>query len=88
VPLPTDRGYVVITDEADGTRTVHICASINDGSPQNVFAQHVRSPVVSIHPDVATVQAGSSTCTTDIAQVYADEEGTVHVASVSQATVA
>jgi hypothetical protein len=80
MPLPTDRGYVLVTKEDDGTQTIMVCAGITNGEPVDVYAMHVRSSSVVIHPDVKLVRAGSVSYTNKVVEVFADEAGTVHVA--------
>jgi hypothetical protein len=82
--MPTDRGYVVVTDEADGTQTVQVAASIAEGKPVGVYAVHKRvPPPVVIHPEVELVADGPGRFSRDVVQVFADRHGSVHVAAVS-----
>jgi hypothetical protein len=82
MPIPTDRGYVVVLDESDGTQTVLIGSDANGGHPAIVYAMHVGSTAVAIHDDVELRGNGPRRFTTEIAEVYVDDAGTVHVAPV------
>jgi hypothetical protein len=80
--LPTDHGIVVIADEADGLKTVMVCASFRDGEPVDVYAMHWLVPDVEIHAGVNLValRPGSYRGYTDgLATVVRDDVGTVHV---------
>ena len=85
MPIPTDRGYVVVSDEGDGTKTVSVAAEIVSGEPAGVYAMHVGSPSVVIHPEVRLVEGRFNSFTPDVAEVFIDEAGTVHVAGVRSA---
>jgi hypothetical protein len=76
--LPTDRGLVVISDRADGTHTVAICARVVDGAPRNTFATHFRARVA-VDADVALVRGAAGRYTTEIVEVFRDDGGTVRV---------
>jgi hypothetical protein len=80
--LPTDRGYVVVTPEGDGRQTVRISAEVTNGEAVGVYAEHVGAPSVVIHPEVELVESESNSFTKDVVEVFADEDGTVHVAAV------
>jgi len=80
--LPTDHGIVVITDEADGLKTVRVCAGFRDGEPIDVFAMHRSVPAVEIHAGVNLVAlrpGGYRGFTDAVATVFRDDAGTVHV---------
>jgi hypothetical protein len=83
MPIPTDRGYVVVVDETDGTKTVLIGADANGGYPKTVYAMH-RAPVaVVVHPDVELHgNEAARQFTADLAEVFVDDDGAVHVARV------
>jgi hypothetical protein len=68
--IPTDRGYVVITANPDGTTTLAICAQIEGGRPVGVFARHVQQPSVQIHPAVKLAQGNGFRYTTHVAEVF------------------
>jgi hypothetical protein len=81
VTLPTDHGYVVVTKEQDGTKTVTIYSDFIDGQPQHPYATHVGTRNVIVEGGVefdAKRAAGSGTTRSVI--VYADDDGAVHIA--------
>lgn len=82
MPTPTDRGYVTVTENRDGTKTVSVSESVERGVPSGVFAEYVRVSVVDV-AEVAVRDAGKARSSVGIAQVYADDEGVVHVDRVS-----
>ncbi len=78
---PTDRGFVFIRKLDDGTEKVIVCASVADGEPVGPFAVHQRFEALAIAPEVTLTDVGGNLHSTEILQVYADEEGVVHVAA-------
>jgi hypothetical protein len=80
--IPTDRGYVVVIDEDDGSKTVLVTSNANGGHPKDVYAMHVRSAALIVHDGVELRGNGSPRFTTQMAEVYVDDAGTVHVATV------
>jgi hypothetical protein len=83
MPMPTDRGHVVISDEADGTKTVLICADVIKGHPQNVYAMHVRTTNLQVHPEVVLAHGTAGTqFSSDIVEVHRDDSGVVHVSGL------
>jgi hypothetical protein len=67
--IPTDRGYVVITANPNGTTTLAICTGIEGGKPVGVFARHVQQPRVQIDPAVKLAQGNGFRYTTHVAEV-------------------
>ncbi len=84
--VPTDRGYVAVIDGGDGTTTVEIAARMRNGRPVDVYATHVGSSAVVIHPEVSLVRDGPRGFTTEVVEVFSDDAGTVHVAGVRSIT--
>jgi hypothetical protein len=82
MPIPTDRGYVVVVEEDDGSKTVLITSNANGGHPTDIYAMHVRTSGLAVHDDVELRGNGPRRFTTQIAEVYVDDGGTVHVATV------
>ncbi len=82
MPIPTDRGYVVVVDEDDGSKSVLITSNAKGGHPTDVYAMHVRTSALAIDSGVELRANGSCRFTTQIAEVYVDDAGTVHVATV------
>ncbi|MFI0792390.1 MULTISPECIES: hypothetical protein [Micromonospora] len=80
--LPIDRGLVVVSDEADGTQTIHICADIRNGEPVDVFASHNRADRVRVQEGVTLTRRGQRSFSTQILEVF-DEEGVVNIQRVS-----
>lgn len=81
MPLPTDRGVVVIDVEDDGTSTVRICAEVVNGAPVDVFAEHHGAVHVRVHNDVPMFTHGRRSVSKRIAEVY-DDNGTINVGRV------
>jgi hypothetical protein len=67
--IASDRGYAVITANEDGTSTVLVSTSIEDGTPIGVFAKHVLAPSVRIDPGVKLVRRNGSRYTRDVVEV-------------------
>ena len=84
MPIPTYRGYVFTTPEADGSQTVSIATGLDGAQPRGIFAQHVRSTSVVIDGDVAFRKRGDGRYTPEVVQVFADMTGgAVHVAPLN-----
>jgi hypothetical protein len=77
--LPNDRGLVVVRDEADGTKTVFICGNIVNGQPKQTFATHFRATVLEIDPALRMISGGATRYSHQIAEVWRDDAGVVHV---------
>lgn len=81
---PTDRGKVIVRNEADGTTTVMLCAGFRAGKPIDVFAIHSHVVSVEIQAGInlrPLPGGGTDSYTDDVVQVYRDDDGTVHVHS-------
>ena len=80
MPIPTDHGCVVITNEPDGTKTVIVCSDIVKGHPVNAYAMHVRSSSVVVDPNVKldTPVVGGRGTKRNVT-VFSDTDGTVRV---------
>ena len=79
---PTDRGYVVMAQEDDGTTTIAIAAAFADAAAPSVYATHVRTPKVIVHPEVKLVQRGPVQVSNNVVEVHSDDTGVVHVTAV------
>jgi hypothetical protein len=88
MPLPTDRGHAVLTTEADGSVSVGVCLTVNDGRPSEPYATHYRPPSVVVHEDVEVVQGETARYTKGLVVVFADNSGAVHVANPPDAELA
>jgi hypothetical protein len=83
MPIPTDFGRVVITDEPDGTSTVIVCTDIVGGEPVNAFAMHVCTSSIDVDYAVQfDAQVNNGRGTTQSVSVSSDDDGTVRVTSV------
>ena len=83
MPIPTDRGYVVIAPNDAGTQTVMIGTAPNNGRPDTVYALHVvPEGSINIHEDVTMLASDPLQFTDELAEVYVDDQNVVHVASV------
>jgi hypothetical protein len=69
-PMPTDRGYAVMSSNDDGTVTIQIATGIEMGQPVGIYAQHVRAPAVRIDPAVRWVRAASHQYTAKVVEVF------------------
>ena len=79
--LPTDRGFAVLTENADGTTTVQVCTAVENGAPVDVYAAHVNTPTVRVSADVNLLKTGSVRYTEKIVEVFSGEGGAVYVRS-------
>lgn len=79
MPSPTDRGYVVVIQNADGTRAVRVAADIADGGPVGVYAEHVGTFPLVVDPGVMLVESDAGTFSRDVVQVSSDDGGVVHI---------
>lgn len=80
--IPIDRGFVHITNESDGTRTIRVCAEVVNGAPRNTYAQYQHYPSVVIDPSLRLQRTGHAVYTDRIAEVFVDDSGTAHVSQV------
>jgi len=80
--IPVDRGFVHVTDENDGTRTIRVCAEVVDGAPRRTYAQYQHQPSVMIDPSLRLLRTGRAAYTDRIAEVFVDDGGTAHVSHV------
>ena len=74
-----DHGLVVIRDEADGTKTVSVCARVVHGTPRHTYATYLRAPQVVVEPRVAMTRHGDSAFTTEIAEVVRQDDDVVYI---------
>jgi len=89
VSLPTDRGYVAITETGDGTRRVDIFARRSATGPTNVFATHNGQSEVVVTSKVPFEQNGKTAFSTEIVEVWYDEAANrLYVADPVSTTVA
>ena len=77
--IPTDRGYVVLRKNDDGTTTVMIATEIENGEPVNVFASHVRAAKVRVHPGVRLVDTGTHLHSDKVVEVFPSDDGVLQV---------
>lgn len=70
LPMPTDRGYAVLSSNDDGTVTVRIATGIENGEPVGIYAQHVRAPAVRVNPAVRWVSADARRYTARVVEVF------------------
>jgi len=70
MPKHTDRGLLVVHDEADGTTSLAICSKVVDGQPVNVYAEYHHAQV-KIDQDVRLTKANGDRYTDDIVEVFA-----------------
>ncbi len=81
MPNYDDRGLVALTDNADGTTTVSICAAIDQGRPVNVYAEYGSVDKLHIAPGLTLKHSPTGRYTDQVVQVVGDADG-VHVRPV------
>lgn len=79
MPIPTDRGMLVVHTEADGTTSLSVCAKVINGRPTDVYARHHHAWRVNIDPDVALTPHGKDRYTREIVEVSRSADGVVSV---------
>ena len=74
--LPTDRGYVAITELGGGLKRVDVYARRTAAGPSNLFASHsgLSDVVVHAHTPFATRARGRTRVSTDVVEVFFNEE--------------
>ena len=75
----TDRGLLVVQEEADGTTSLAICARVVAGRPVDVYAQHFRPTTVNIDSDVSLTTLGKVRYSDGIVEVFSHGDGVVNV---------
>jgi hypothetical protein len=75
MPRGSDRGSVLVTEHADGTSTVTVCANIVDGLPVGIFATYLKEATVTISPEVAMTAGPRGRYTKAMAEVVDHENG-------------
>ncbi len=77
---PTDRGYVVIQDEPDGSSTVFVAGSLShQGRPTEVSAIHTGVARLVVGKEVALSHASNRRWSSRIVDVFDDGNGAVHI---------
>ena len=71
LPMPTDRGYAVLSRNDDGTMTVKIATGIEKGKLVGVYAQHVQAPALRVDPAIRWVSAAAHRYTANVVEVFA-----------------
>ncbi len=79
MPIPTDRGYVVLTRADDGTETLSVCAAMRGGQPTAAFAVHQGRRVV-LDEGVRLVEGPTRRFSRNVLEVYVAPDGVLHVA--------
>lgn len=82
MPNYDDRGMVALIDNADGTTTVSVCASIDQGRPVKVYAEYDSVKDVHIASGVILKHSATGRYSDQIVQVTGDASG-VHVKPVA-----
>lgn len=79
--IPTDRGYAILSEAADGKLTVSVSTTAPvAGASRDVFAQHVGEARVHIDPAVSLTKHGSLSWTTKPVRVFVGQGGLVNIA--------
>lgn len=77
---PTDRGYVVIQDEPDGSSTVFVAGALShEGRPVEVSAIHTGVSNLVVGREVALTKGNSRRWSSRIVDVFDDGYGSVHI---------
>lgn len=71
--LPTDRGYVTITDAGDGTQRVDVYAKKSGSGPSHKFASHTGITDMVIEVASGFAKHGKTRVSNDQVQVSFDE---------------
>lgn len=77
--IPTDRGHVLVTEDAAGGTTVMVGTSLLDGKVQNVYAQHVGAGKVNLHPGVRLADDPDGRYSLDVVEVFVDTDNAVNI---------
>jgi hypothetical protein len=76
---PTDRGFVVMDLNSDGTTTVMVCAAVEHGKPVNVYALYRQAPKIIVGPGLRMVREGNRQYTRQVVEVFPASTGGVYV---------
>jgi hypothetical protein len=83
MPIPTDRGYVILSKDAAGTMTVRVSVTPPDrGRSRQVFAEHTGETRVAVDSGVRLVNSGDVSWSTTPVQVFVDSRGVVNIRPV------
>ena len=82
MPNQFDHGIAAIRHESDGSSTVQVCAQIRAGRPDGVFAVHAHTRTVVVHPEVALRRTGPVDHTDAVVEVFAADDGAIHIRPV------
>lgn len=69
---PTDRGYVLVVKNPDGSTNVSICSEVYGGIPVNCYAQHFNSTDLRVDPSIALKDRGSGQVIEQVVEVVRD----------------
>jgi hypothetical protein len=78
--VPTDRGHVILSEDANGRTTVLIGTTLTDGAVRDVYARHAGVVSVKVHDGVRLATGPHGRHTVDAVEVYVDTTGTVNIA--------
>lgn len=80
MPMPTDRGFVAITDLDGGTKRVEIFARKGSSGPTHLFASYRRCSNVVVETETPFEVWGAASVSDDVVEVnYDPEQGTLYV---------
>lgn len=78
--LPTDRGYLAITELADGTKKVDIYARMSRSGPTNQFATYSSVSDVAVLSRTPFLQRGATSVSSEPVEVsFSSEENRLYV---------
>ncbi|MCM4080889.1 hypothetical protein [Paractinoplanes hotanensis] len=72
--VPTDRGFVTITELPDGSKNVEIFAGRTGSTLTSLFARHSGVDDVAVTPGTPLTRTGSVRTSQEVCEVYWDEE--------------
>jgi hypothetical protein len=74
VALPTDRGYVTITDIGDGEKQVNVYAKMTPNGPSHLFASHTGLKIVLVQGEAGFTRHGRTRISGEPMEVSFNEE--------------
>ncbi len=72
--VPTDRGFVAITELSDGTKNVEVFAGRTGSKLTSLFARHSGIAEVFVAPGTPLARSGDIRTTHDVCEVFWDED--------------
>jgi hypothetical protein len=83
MPAPTDRGYVVVKDNADGTKTVWICAEVAENYAAKAYARHENVEKLETDASINLRRTGPISRSKQMVEVTHGDDGVVRINQVA-----